>query len=197
MERHVDRARRTLREELLDAAADLTVGGGYRGLRMTDVAAAAGVSRQTVYNEFSGKDGLAKALVLREAERYLDGVDEAMSAHGELYDAVAAAIAFTLRAAADNPLLKAVLTGEDSEEFLPLLTTRAEPLLLTSRSRIVAHLHAQWPHLDAAAVEVVAESATRLTMSHLVLPLHPPEAVAERVATLVTRYLGESPGGAG
>ncbi len=38
---------------------------------MVDVAAAAGVSRQTLYNEFGSKDGLARALVRREADGYL------------------------------------------------------------------------------------------------------------------------------
>ena len=45
---------------------------------MVDVAAAAGVSRQTLYNEFGSKDGLARALVRREADAYLAGVDRAL-----------------------------------------------------------------------------------------------------------------------
>ncbi|MGQ5228634.1 helix-turn-helix domain-containing protein, partial [Streptomyces sp. yara] len=38
----------------------------WSAVRMVDVAAAAGVSRQTLYNEFGSKDGLARALVRRE-----------------------------------------------------------------------------------------------------------------------------------
>ncbi|MEK8172529.1 TetR/AcrR family transcriptional regulator [Streptomyces sp. M19] len=45
---------------------------------MVDVAAAAGVSRQTLYNEFGSKEGLARALVRREADAYLSGVEEAL-----------------------------------------------------------------------------------------------------------------------
>ena len=47
----------------------------WPAVRMVDVAAAAGVSRQTLYNEFGSKEGLARALVRRETDRYLDGVD--------------------------------------------------------------------------------------------------------------------------
>ena len=48
---------RPVREALLDAAASLLVERGYRGLRMRDVAAAAGVSRQTVSTTSSAAAG--------------------------------------------------------------------------------------------------------------------------------------------
>ena len=41
-----------------------------------------------------------------------------------------------LRLAADNPLVKAVLTDDtDAGGLLPFLTTRAEPLLAAARAR--------------------------------------------------------------
>ena len=41
---------------------------------MADVARAAGVSRQTLYNEFGAAAELAQAFVLREADLFLDAV---------------------------------------------------------------------------------------------------------------------------
>ena len=38
-----------------------------------------GVSRQTVYNEFGTKHGLAQQLALRELQRFLDVVNERMA----------------------------------------------------------------------------------------------------------------------
>ena len=49
---------RTTRDALLDAAYDVVVAGDWQSARMVDVAAAAGVSRQTLYNEFGSKDAL-------------------------------------------------------------------------------------------------------------------------------------------
>jgi AcrR family transcriptional regulator len=175
------------REELLDAAAALIIERGFRRVRMQDVADAVGVSRQTVYNEFGDKWGLAQALTLRENERYLDAVDEALSRHDDLYAAVAAAVAYTLTTAADDPLKKATLTGED---LLPLMTTRAEPVLFAAKERIVAHAMRQWPRLDEAEVTELADAIVRLTMSHVLLPTDAPEIVAARLARLVARYLG-------
>ena len=186
--------RRTLREDLLDAAASLIIERGFRRVRMQDIADAVGVSRQTVYNEFGDKWRLAQALTLRENERYLDGVDEALSRHADLYSAVAAAVAYTLGTAADDPLKKATLTGEGSEDLLPLMTTRAQPVLFAAKERIVAHAVSQWPHLDEAEVTELADAIVRLTMSHVVMPADPTEVVAVRLARLVARYVGDTTG---
>src|SRR5215471_16046614 len=99
--------RRTLRDDLLDAAGRLIIERGFRRVRMQDVADAVGVSRQTVYNEFGDKWGLAQAL----------------NRHTDLYAAVAEAVTYTLGTAADDPLKKAILTGTGSEDLLPLMTT--------------------------------------------------------------------------
>jgi AcrR family transcriptional regulator len=181
--------RRPLREDLLDSAARLIIERGFRRVRMRDVGDAVGVSRQTVYNEFGDKWGLAQALNLRENERYLDGVDAAMSAHADLYSAVEAAVSYTLRTAADDPLKKAMLTGEAGGDLLPLLTTRAEPVLFAARERIVGHAMGQWPGMDVVEVTELADVVIRLTMSHVMLPTEPVEVVAERLARLAARYL--------
>ncbi|BCK68701.1 TetR family transcriptional regulator [Streptomyces libani subsp. rufus] len=106
------------RETLLDAAYTALTERAWTAVRMVDVAAAAGVSRQTLYNEFGSKEGLARALVRRETDNYLAGVARALSqgspAAGAGRDAagrVVAAAAWTLRTARANPLVRAVLTG--------------------------------------------------------------------------------------
>ncbi|WP_327704813.1 TetR/AcrR family transcriptional regulator [Streptomyces decoyicus] len=106
------------RESLLDAAYTALMNRPWAAVRMVDVAAAAGVSRQTLYNEFGSKEGLARALVRRETESYLAGVARALargaSAAGTRGDAagrVVAAAAWTLRTARANPLVRAALTG--------------------------------------------------------------------------------------
>jgi AcrR family transcriptional regulator len=184
--------RRTLRDDLLDAAAALIIERGFRRVRMQDVADAVGVSRQTVYNEFGDKWRLAEALNLRENDRYLDAVDEAMTRHEDLYSAVADAVSYTLATAADDPLKKAILTGAGSEDLLPLMTTRAEPVLFAAKKRIIAHTLRQWPQADETAVVELVDMVVRLTMSHVVLPTDPPETVAARLARLVARYLGDA-----
>src|SRR3954454_10834681 len=103
---------RSIRDALLDAAYDVVVAGNWQAARMVDVAAAAGVSRQTLYNEFGSKDALAQAIAMREATRFIEGTNRFLDEiHPDApVDAVAAATEWTIREASNNPLLKAVLT---------------------------------------------------------------------------------------
>ncbi|WP_138894893.1 TetR/AcrR family transcriptional regulator [Streptomyces chryseus] len=121
----------TAREALLDAAFTALAVRPWSGVRMVDVAAAAGVSRQTLYNEFGTKDGLARALVRREADGFLAGVERALAGRpaertagrGTVRAAPAAArtagpedrlvavAEFTVGAARVNPFVRALLTG--------------------------------------------------------------------------------------
>jgi AcrR family transcriptional regulator len=180
---------RGTREALLDAAYDAALAGDWQGARMVDVARAAGVSRQTLYYEFGSKDALAQALALREAERWMVGADAAMVGHeGTPGEAIAAATQWTLEEAARNPLLKAVLT-EDAGGLLPFLTTRGEQLQRAAREHFAEHLQRHWPDLPAEKLLHVADTVTRLTFSHLLMPGGRPEQVAHDTAVLVHALL--------
>ncbi|MGW5372065.1 TetR/AcrR family transcriptional regulator [Streptomyces sp. NPDC004009] len=114
------------RESLLDAAATALARRPWSAVRMVDVAAAAGVSRQTLYNEFGSKDGLARALVRREADGYLAGVERALAAHTDPRDRLTATAEWTAAAARDSALVRAMLTGCWSER-LPAPALAAVP----------------------------------------------------------------------
>lgn len=175
----------TTREALLDAAYDAALAGDWDRVRMVDVARAAGVSRQTLYYEFGSKEALAEALALREAARWIAGADAAIVGHdGTPSESVAAGTLWTLEEAARNPLLKAVLT-EDEGGLLPYLTTRGSSLQTAAREHLAEHLASRWPQIPAERVALLADTVTRLTFSHLVLPGGRPEQVAHDIAVLV------------
>lgn len=188
-----DSARRQLREALLDAAAELANEHGWHRVRMGQVAAAVGVSRQRAHAEFGTKEELGSALVLRETERFLAGVSRELEGHrGEPGAAVTAAVRFALQEGAHNRLLHTILTsargGDDS--LLPLVTTRSAPVLHAASDVVAAHLLDGYPQLDRAEVADVVDSLVRLTVSHLVLPVEPPDRVAHRLSRLTLRTLG-------
>lgn len=92
------------RERLLAAAAELTTTGGWAGVTMGKLAAHAGVSRQTVYNELGSKAELAEALMARETDRFVEHVTRIVDAHpGRALDGVTAAFRETLETARGNP----------------------------------------------------------------------------------------------
>ena len=97
------------RESLLDAAYTSLARRPWSAVRMVDVAAAAGVSRQTLYNEFGSKEGLARALVRREADAYLAGV----AVRGErAFDPGEVAVRLPSHQRPGEPLLAAELVVE-------------------------------------------------------------------------------------
>ncbi|WP_017564236.1 TetR/AcrR family transcriptional regulator [Nocardiopsis deserti] len=171
------------RERLLDAAYAEVVSGGWSDRRMVDIAAVARVSRQTLYNVFGSKEGLLQAVVVREVNALLDRVVRLLEEEGEdPPHAVSRATRLVLLSARDNPLLRAVVTGDHG--LLPVLTTRAEPLLDVLGERITALLGERYPELADSAAEVAADVALRLTVSYSLQPIDPDEA-ARRVETVV------------
>ncbi|MDI2128054.1 TetR family transcriptional regulator [Yinghuangia seranimata] len=182
----------SVRQALLDAARDAAVAGNWATTRMADVAAAAGVSRQTLYNEFGGKDALAEALTRHEADRFLAGTAEACRAStGDAGDCVRAATLWSLHEARQNLLIKAALTDE-AAGLLPTLTTRSAGLLVLFRDAAAAVLLERFPDLDPDEVAWVAEMAVRITVSHLVVPTEAAEVTADHIAVLVRRLLTAS-----
>lgn len=181
----------TAREGLLDAAFAALRSRPWAAVRMVDVAAAAGVSRQTLYNEFGSKEGLAQALVRREIDGYLAGVERTLAgARRSGADAggrLLALVAWTLRAARGNPLVRAALSGCWGEH-LPTPATRAparggapgtrraDPrvespaeLVEEVRDRVLRALEEQLPG-SAGERRRVCEAVTRLTLSYVVAP---------------------------
>lgn len=100
----------TAREALLNAALSALTDQSWSAVRMVDVASAAGVSRQTLYNEFGSKDGLARALVRREADLYLHGVERLLAEPADPVDRLVSVAEWTVSEARSRPLLRALLT---------------------------------------------------------------------------------------
>ncbi|GAB3457339.1 hypothetical protein GCM10027570_39850 [Streptomonospora sediminis] len=176
------------RARLLDAAYVEVVAGRWGRMRMADIAAVAGVSRQTLYNGFGSKEGLLQAVVVREAGQFLDAVMDILSdTTADPAHAVAESARWTLAASADNPLLGAIITGDS--ELLPVLTTRAQPLHVELGSRMTAYLCESRPSIGAERAGAVAEVALRLILSYVLLPTDPRQA-AQRVELAVNSMLG-------
>ncbi|MFD8524380.1 TetR/AcrR family transcriptional regulator [Streptomyces capillispiralis] len=188
------------RESLLDAAYAALARRPWPAVRMVDVAASAGVSRQTLYNEFGSKDGLARALVRREADGYLAGVDRALTGHTDPRDRLTATAEWTAASARDNALVRALLTGCWSERLpSPALTAgpsasavpaqrRADgplpspaDLVALVRDRAVAVLAGPGvPRADTAELARSCELVVRLALSCVTAP-PPGDGVADLV----------------
>ncbi|MFF9602614.1 TetR/AcrR family transcriptional regulator [Streptomyces sp. NPDC014684] len=196
------------RESLLDAAATALARRPWSAVRMVDVAAAAGVSRQTLYNEFGSKDGLARALVRREADGYLAGVERALAAHTDARDRLTAAAEWMAAAARDSALVRAMLTGCWSERLpAPALAAVPSSSLVPAQRRADGALPSPGDFVrlvrdravtvlagpaaataDTADLTRCCELAVRLALSCVAAP-PADDGVAELVRGVLVRHL--------
>lgn len=183
-------ARALLRTTVLDAVGDQMRTRDWSAITLGEVAAAGGVSRQTIYNEFGSRHGLAQAYVLREVDRFVASIESAVEAHlDDPPRALSAAFAVFLELAAEHPLARTILRGQDAGELLPLLTTEGEPVLALATARLSAVMCAGWPVLGAAQADLLAECVVRLAISYAALPTGPAGMTADSIATLLGPYV--------
>jgi AcrR family transcriptional regulator len=184
-----ERTKASLRETLLDAATGLLAERGHAGLRMADVAAAAGVSRQTVYNEFGNKTALVEAVALRTTAEFLEGIRIRFESAPDLLAGIHRAVVYTIEHGRENKLVAAALGTQAGEDLLPLLTTKGEPVLSAAMELAAAQYRDFLPALDEPAADLLAETATRLALSHLVLPTHSATEAADMVCAALAPVL--------
>jgi AcrR family transcriptional regulator len=178
-----------LQEQILDAALAEVLSHGWRGLRMQVVAAAVGVSRQTVHTEFATKRGLASALIFRATSAYLDEEERMVARSSDMTLALRDTVRFAFELATTDQLLKLVISPDARDMFLPLYTSDAAPLVAYISSRMATAFAFRWPHLDDERLRTAMTTVTRLVISHILLPLQPPGQVAHQIAEMISDYL--------
>ncbi|GAA4822593.1 TetR/AcrR family transcriptional regulator [Actinomycetospora corticicola] len=183
--------RRQVRERVLDTAAALAVEHGWDRVRIGEVATASGVSRPTLYREFGTKDGVGEALVAREAERFFTGIATVLDGSDTVPEGVRGAVRFTLDEAADNPLLRAILTGSRSGDtgLLPFLTTRGDAIIAGGSGLVGGWVRKRDPEIEGRVVDDAVDAIVRLTISHLVSPGLGHAEAADRLARIAACLL--------
>jgi AcrR family transcriptional regulator len=188
-------ARQLLRETFFGAARDQLESRAWSEITMSDVAGAAGVSRQTLYKEFGSRDDFAQAFVIHEGERFLDGVDEAVKQHlDDPRAAVGAALQAFLRTAGEDPLIRILLSDDGTGGMLPLVTTQGMPVVHWATARLTATIEEGWPQAPEAKVELLAESLVRLAISYITAPGDAPEATAAKAGELLGPFIDDALG---
>jgi AcrR family transcriptional regulator len=178
--------RQLLRDRLLDAGRAQLTDRTWAQVTMGDIATAAGVSRQTLYNEFGSRDEFAQALVIREGGRFLDAVEEAIDANAEdPLAALTAALNRFLTIAQDDPFVRLLLGDDGTGGLLPLVTTHSLPVLDWAGERLVSAIRTHWADVPKAELATLADTLVRLAISHVAAPREGPE----RTATSITRLL--------
>jgi AcrR family transcriptional regulator len=190
-------ARELLRQTVFDAARDQLERQTWSEITMADIATGAGVSRQTLYNEFGNRNEFGFAFVIHEGERFMDDVETAVLAHtDDPRAAVLAALEHFLRTAGDDPLIRILLSDDGTGGMLPFVTTQGLPVVQWATARLVSVIEEGWPEAPEPDVKRLAESLVRLAISYVTTPGDSAEEAAQAVAELLGPFIDKALGSA-
>jgi AcrR family transcriptional regulator len=188
-------AKELLRATLFGAARDELQRRAWSEITMSDIATAAGVSRQTLYKEFGNRDEFGQAFVIHEGERFLDGVEAAVREHlDDPRAAVHAALGAFLEAAGGDPLVRILLSDDGTGGMLPFVTTQGMPVVAWATARLTAVIEEGWPEAAPEDAGLLAESLVRLAISYITVPTAPPDQTATAAVGLLGPFIDHALG---
>lgn len=176
------RVRDLLRESILDAAQRQAAERGWNEVRISDIAAEVGVSRQTIYNEYGAKEALGAAIFSREVERHRRLLVAAVEDAPDFATAVRRSIEISLETGRTHPVVRRMLRSEGGAALLLLFTTRADLLVVPVRAALAAALEKRFPGAIPERAELLIDLTIRSTLSQVVLPSDLPQ---DRVVDMI------------
>jgi len=178
-----------LRDSVLDAMRDLLLTRDWSAITLSDVARAAGISRQTIYNEFNSRQGLAQGYALRLADGLVDAVHAALDANvGNIYEAFLQGFRSFFSEMAADPLVISLLTGVAKPDLLQIITTDSAPIITRASERLTTAFIQTWVATSDEDAGVLARAIVRVALSYVSMPPEANHDVARDLARLMTPF---------
>nr|WP_155768018.1 TetR/AcrR family transcriptional regulator [Mycobacterium asiaticum] len=186
---YAEASRALLRDSVLDAMRDLLLTRDWSAITLSDVARAAGISRQTIYNEFGSRQGLAQGYALRLADRLVDTVKSALDANiGKIYESFLQGFRSFFAETAADPLVISLLTGVAKPDLLQLITTDSAPIITRASERLATAFTQTWLATSDDDANVLSRAIVRLCLSYVSMPPEADHDVAADLARLMTPF---------
>ncbi len=186
---YAEASRVLLRDSVLDAMRDLLLARDWSAITLADVARAAGISRQTIYNEFGSRQGLAQGYALRLADRLVDGIYAAIDANvGNIHEAFLQGFRSFFAESAADPLVISLLSGVAKPDLLQIITTDSGPIITRASARLATALTQSWVATSDEDAGVLARAIVRLALSYVSMPPEADHDVAADLARLMTPF---------
>ncbi len=186
---YAEASRVLLRDSILDGMRELLLTRDWSSITLSDVAKAAGISRQTIYNEFGSRQGLARGYALRLADRLVDQIEDAIRGNqGDIYAAFLQGFRDFFTESASDPLVISLLTGTTKPDLLQLITTDSAPIITRCSQRLTETFMHSWVRTSEEDAGVLARAIVRLAMSYVSMPPEADHDVARDLARLMTPF---------
>ncbi|ORV34390.1 TetR family transcriptional regulator AlkX [Mycolicibacterium confluentis] len=186
---YAEASRGLLRDMVLDAMRDLLLINDWSSITLSDVAKAAGVSRQTIYNEFGSRQGLAQGYALRLADRLVDAVGDAVDNNiGQVNTAFHEGFRSFFTESAADPLVISLLSGVAKPDLLQIITTDSAPIITRASTKLSEIFLNSWIKTSEENAGVLARAIVRLALSYVSMPPESDHDVAGDLARLMTPF---------
>ena len=186
---YAEASRVLLRDSVLDAMRDLLLTRDWSAVTLSDVARAAGISRQTIYNEFGSRQGLAQGYALRLADRLVGTVHAALDANvGNIYESFLQGFRSFFSEMAADPLVISLLTGVAKPDLLQIITTDSAPIITRASERLTTAFIQTWVATSDEDAGVLARAIVRVALSYVSMPPEADHDVAKDLARLMTPF---------
>jgi AcrR family transcriptional regulator len=186
---YAEASRVLLRDSVLDAMRELLLTQDWSAVTLSDVARLAGISRQTIYNEFGSRQGLAQGYALRLADRLVDAVQAAIDANvGNIYEAFLQGFRSFFAESAADPLVISLLSGVAKPDLLQIITTDSGPIITRASARLTSALSQSWVAASDEDAGVLARAIVRLCLSYVSMPPEADHDVAADLARLLAPF---------
>ncbi|EKF24523.1 bacterial regulatory s, tetR family protein [Mycolicibacterium hassiacum DSM 44199] len=172
---------------ILDAADEIIAERGS-AMRLSDVARALGVTRQTVYRYFPGTEALLIATVMRSGDGFLDQLARHVAGETDPVAAVVEGLAFTIENLSTDDRIIYILSRRSRGELAPSLAS--ETALAFSRSMLHRY-QVDWQAygFDEAALGELSEFLLRILYSYLA-DTNQPNRTGAQLRAFLARWVG-------
>jgi AcrR family transcriptional regulator len=186
---YAEASRVLLRDSILDGMREELLTRDWSAITLSHVAKAAGISRQTIYNEFGSRQGLAEGYALRLADRLVDAVAVAIEGNvGDIHSAFLEGFQAFFAESASDPLVISLLTGGAKPDLLQIITTDSAPIITRCSQRLTSTFMHSWVRASEEDAGVLARAIVRLAMSYVSMPPEADHDVARDLARLMTPF---------
>ncbi|MFT7870647.1 MULTISPECIES: TetR/AcrR family transcriptional regulator [Amycolatopsis] len=177
------------RRRIVEAATACLDRAGLAKTSLSDVAAEAGVTRQTVYRYFPGLKDILRAVALAGVEEFAGRMERHLAAFGTAAEAAVESVVFAVRTLPGEPHMGLLLQAGEADFFTDGVIS---PLAFSYGARILRNLPVDWAAAGIATDEELrglAEVLMRLFLSFLQYPSTPP-LTDDELRALVRRWIG-------
>jgi AcrR family transcriptional regulator len=179
------------RRRIVEAATACLDRAGLAKTSLSDIAAEAGVTRQTVYRYFPRLADILGAVAIASVEEFAVRMERHLTTFGSPAEVAVESVVFGVRAVPEERYLSLLLQADEGDFFTGAVTSRE---WLALGARILRHVPVDWASAGVTTDEDfagLAEVLMRLFLSFLRYPSTPP-LDDDQLRNLVRRWVGPS-----